>query len=518
MRLNVCVQERVPMDSRPSILFIALTQEEYVPSNVKRFGARYAFDLMPHKHAILALIAWLRQNNCDGHYIRLHPGDTDARSKISEKIDETKPDAVGFSLVTEELHIHYRVIQWLKYKYKNLPVIVGGPHVSAEPKHTLQNFPLIDYVCIGEGEATLTEWLRKIHEGRSTLEMHAISGLAFKDLSGDVVINESRPGFKDINILPDPAFDLIIDENFSRAVDTIFPLVSSYGCRFYCTFCGADHGNYRHFTPQRLAQQIQNAQENYGAKYFGIRDSTWPPSRKWLYEFIHEVSKRKLRFKFHFETRAGILDEDDFRMLKKIGLQAVAVGVESGDHGMLISMKKAITVDMAKRTFAALNNAGILSIAFFMFGNYGENRDSVKNTIKVINDLNPAILSISTMIPFPGTESFEHVPEKHKTWWMGMDGFPSICDFSVEELHRIRADVHIRYPIRWEYLNEHVFRQGLPLVIRKICYNIFAVHLRRYLLGKSEQSGVFRFAIRLLKRALNSNPTEMTDFKSENGY
>ena len=498
--------EENTMRDVPSILFVAITPPEYVPSNVRNYGIKRRFQLIPHKHSVLALTAWLRERGCDGHYVWINEAGKNPLFKVEKAIWEKNPDAIGFSLATEELLSHYKVIEKIKKLYPEIPIIVGGHHVSAEPIHTLLNFPLIDYVCIGEGECTLEEWLKNIVSGNNGSDMREVKGLGFRDLSGDVVINPPRDKIQDINILPDPAFDLIVDPECMDNSMTAFPLIGSYGCRYYCTFCAADHGNYRYMSSERMVDQIQNAQQKYGVEYFAIRDSFWPPSDAWLDEFCTLVENRKLRIKFHFETRAGTLNCNQYKRLKRIGLQAVAVGVESGDPWMLRSMKKAITIDLARRTFHDLHKAGICSVAFFMLGNYGETMETIHRSEKVAHELNPTLISLATFRPLPGTESFEFVKPEDRDWWM-RGKYPSICSLPIRELDKAREEVHIRYPLRWDYLKQHVFAGRLGEEYRSLAWNSFLVHLRKYMLGVSERSGLMRFVIHVAKHMLRNAHT-----------
>ena len=492
------------MPDKPTILFIAIVPPFYAPSEVKNYGPERTFELIPHKHSVLALVAWLREHGCEGHYIWIYPDDKSGPQKIGNAIQEIKPDAIGFSLVTEEMVGHYPAIEAIKQKYPDLPVIIGGPHASAVPVETLKTFPLIDFVAIGEGEKTLTEWLTMVHEGRGISEMRDVAGLGFRDENGEIIITKPRETFKDINVLPDPAFDLIANPDSPTDKSSAFPIVGSYGCRFYCTFCAADHGNYRYMKPERIVNQLQNAQEKYGVEYFAIRDSLWPPTSEWLDEFCDLIEERKLDVKFHFETRAGILNVDQWTRLKKIGAQAVAVGVETGDEDMLKRIKKGITLDMVRETFRHLHEVGIFGVAFLMFGNQGETSESIRKSIKFNVEINPVLLSLAVFRPLPGTEAYEYVKEGDKDWWM-RGPYPSICELTTDELHRLREDAHIRYPLRWRYLMQNVIGGNLPGEFRGVCWRSYKVHLRKYLLGISERSAILRPIIHGIKKIAGKN-------------
>jgi anaerobic magnesium-protoporphyrin IX monomethyl ester cyclase len=487
------------MGSKPTILFIAITPPNYSPYQASAYGMERTFDLLPHKYAILALVSWLRANGCEGHYIWINETNAEGMGIIDKAVELIRPNAFGLSLTTEEMVPHYKLVEELKKQYPEIPVIVGGPHVTHMPEHTLANFPLIDFVAIGEGEETLREWLLKTHAGQGTWEMGEVAGLAYKDQLGRIVLTKPREQIPNINYLPDPAYDLIHDPDAPKNTRAAFPLICSYGCYFNCTFCSVEHGNYRSITPEKLADRIEWAKKTYGVDYFAIRDSFWPPTREWLNRFCDEIEKRKIKIQFHFQTRANTLTNENLLRLRKIGAKAIAIGVEAGDPEILKSVKKSITVNMARRGIKALNDVGVFSIAFFIFGNKGENRKTIQASIDLSHELNPSIAFYHVLYPLPGAEAFDSVPENQKEWWMGKSPLPSICDLPVFELEKLATETFIKYPLRWNYLTQHIFGGRLSPEFRKITTRIYFVHLRKYILGNLERVGIFRAMFRGMK-------------------
>ena len=375
----------------PTILFIAIIDRGVIHYSAEGYGGEFIFDVLPHKQAILQLVGWLRGNGCEGHYVSLDIGEAYSEaglSKIDKAISEHKPDAFGFSLCTLEVSVHYRLMQFLKGQYPEIPIITGGTHVSALPEHTLENFPLIDYVAIGEGEVTLTEWLKAIASGIPKAKMRLINGLCFRDDSWGIVRTLPRERIDDLNILPEPAYDLLFGLGSTETCNSAFAILCSYGCPFSCTFCSVDHGHYRYLDPVRVVDRIEWAQKRFGAEYFGIRDSLWPPNAEWLDKFCDEIERRGLKIQFHFLTRVGYLNEKQLVRLKRIGARAIAMGVEAGDPQILKSIRKGITYEKVRKSFALMHKVGIFSIAFFMFGNQGEDRSTVQASIDMAHELN----------------------------------------------------------------------------------------------------------------------------------
>ncbi len=499
------------MQKKPSILFAAAIYAGYSSFNAGDYGMRRNFQLVPHKHAIVALIAWLREHGCDAHYVWMNVGDETGIAKIIEAIERHNPDAVGMSICTDEMMTHYEIIKAIKAKHPDIPIIVGGPHAGAIPEHTLEHFPLIDYIVIGEGENTLTEWLTYIASGRNAAshDIMRIKGLAFRGKDGQIVRTECRERMPDINALPEPAYDALVEQYMPLDPRTAFPLVCSYGCYYECTFCSTLQGWMRAFDPIRVVDRMERLMKTYGIDYFAIPDSLWPPTIGWMNDFCDEIEKRGLKFQFHFLARVGTLTEKHLRRLKRLGCRVIMVGVEVGDPEMMKVIKKKITPGMALRTARGMNSVGIFSVAFYIFGNQGETRKDMQASIDLARRMNSSETFFRALGPLPGSEAFDYVPEEQKDWWMRGAGerdwwmravAPSISELTPEQLELLGREAFLLYPLRWAYLWQHVLDGHLPWEFRVIALRIFMIHLRKYILGMGERFSLTRRIIMGLKR------------------
>ncbi|HDS30186.1 MAG TPA: radical SAM protein [Firmicutes bacterium] len=280
------------------------------------------------------------------------------------------------------------------------------------------------------------------------------------------------------------------------------PLVCSYGCRFHCIFCGADHHNFRFLKPESFVDRIEMVQKKYGTKYIAIRDSFWPPSHDWLEGFFNEIERRNLKFEFQFLSKAGALNERQLRKLFEIGARVTMYGVEAGDPAILKTVKKGITIDMARKNGRLLHDAGIYAVTFFIFGFKGENRQTIQASINLAAELNPGVSYFTPLAPLPGTEVYDQTPESDRDWWMREGTRPSLCELSPEELDRLSKEAFIRYPLRWSYLKQNVFFGNLPHEYRRIAWRFFTVQLRKYIPGILERYAFFRLIIHGIKSAM----------------
>jgi anaerobic magnesium-protoporphyrin IX monomethyl ester cyclase len=72
-------------------------------------------------------------------------------------IRNLQPDLIGVSLVSFEYLRTYELIHSIKTHYPEIPIIVGGPHVSVLGQAVLEECPAIDFGILYEGERSLVQ-------------------------------------------------------------------------------------------------------------------------------------------------------------------------------------------------------------------------------------------------------------------------------------------------------------------------------------------------------------------------
>ena len=106
---------------------------------------------------------------------------------ILEKIRDYHPDAVGFSTNTFNFRNSLKIARFLReiIPDPDIPFIWGGVHPTLVSEETLAE-PLVDAICIGEGEITMNYYLEKIENGQ---EPYDVEGVWFKDRKKNIIKN-----------------------------------------------------------------------------------------------------------------------------------------------------------------------------------------------------------------------------------------------------------------------------------------------------------------------------------------
>ena len=156
----------------------------------------------------------------------------------------TDVEVICFSFMyTNSWYYDKELVAATRAKFPKAVIIGGGEHVTAVPEYCFTTAPEIDYIVLGEGEATISELIYQIEHKQP---VDVISRIAYKK-DGKVTINNFERRIKrvdNIDSLPRPAWELFpLDKYFEYKVTygvyrgNNLPLLASRGCPYDCTFC-----------------------------------------------------------------------------------------------------------------------------------------------------------------------------------------------------------------------------------------------------------------------------------------
>jgi len=333
-------------------------------------------------------------------------------SDLAKIFDRIRPQIVGISFMTSQFCEALKASKVAKCANPAIPVIVGGPHVSALPEEVLSN-DSIDFVVIGEGEDTMVELVSELLN--DTREFGEIAGIAYKEgKTNRIVKTPSRKFIKDLDSIPFPAWHLLPVEKYSITgigTDTSalgLNILSSRGCPNHCIFCDSHTVFGRCFrgrSAKNIFDEIIYLRDKYKISQFDFADDTMTISRERLYEFCALLLGEGPCIRWMCNARVNTVDLEMLDLMKKAGCARVDFGVESCVESVLRVIKKGITLEQVRSAHKLANQLGLKTTSFFMVGNIGEDLDSVKKSIEMASEFAENI-SVSVATPFPGTELY----------------------------------------------------------------------------------------------------------------
>lgn len=331
-----------------------------------------------------------------------------------EILDEFKPDIVGLSIISLGYMAAYELVNKIK-PHGSCMVVAGGPHVSSIRSKVLSEMSA-DFAIKGEGEYTLLELCKSIEAGADNYAQ--IRGLIWRSGS-DIIENPDRPYIQDLDELPYPAYEEFELEKYTSYVERVLPIITSRGCPYGCIFCSVrlSMGNrFRARTPKNVVDEIEHWY-NKGWATFDINDDCFSFDINRAIEICDLIIERKLKisYKLYNGLRVDRVNKDLLKKMKESGCTFIQYGIESGNDEVLKTIRKGITLEVAKKAVEITNEVGIENAANFIVGHPGENLNRALDSVQFAEALPTNFTPFYNLVPYPGSELFEWV-EKNATF------------------------------------------------------------------------------------------------------
>lgn len=155
-----------------------------------------------------------------------------------------------------------------------------------------------------------------------------------------------------------------------------YPIMTSHGCPFSCTYCAARKTGWRARSAAHCAEELREARRRWQVGSFLVIDDCFNANIQHVLEFCEAVAPLGLPWLCANGLRADRFNEELAVALQQSGCQAVAFGVESTDPAVLETIEKGESIEQIE---AAAEIAGrhFSSVAgFFVIGLPGSSYQS----------------------------------------------------------------------------------------------------------------------------------------------
>jgi radical SAM superfamily enzyme YgiQ (UPF0313 family) len=119
---------------------------------------------------------------------------------------------------------------------------------------------------------------------------------------------------------------------------------------------------------------------------------------------------KKLKLTWSCNARAH-LDFNTLKALRDNGLRLLLVGFESGNQQILNRIKKGLVLDTAREFMRNCRKLGIRVHGTFMIGLPIETQETIEETIRFAQEIDPFSIQVSIAAPYPGTELYRQATE-----------------------------------------------------------------------------------------------------------
>jgi radical SAM superfamily enzyme YgiQ (UPF0313 family) len=338
-----------------------------------------------------------------GHQVKILNLSAYAWSEVETVVKSLAADVYGMSCWTANRRGVAMTAKCIRDHHPGAHILVGGPHATPLATELLAHVPEIDTVALGESEPAFLELLDRLSSKASTT---GIAGTAFRGETG-IELGPHRESIADLDTLASP------HDYFDTHI-----LMTSRGCPWACTFCGAETTWGRGFRGQSVSYVLDamaSVVSRLPVKMIQIKDDTFTTNKKRVIELCRGIRARKLSFFWSCDTRVDLLTEPLLQEMRLAGCERLSLGVESGSQTILDKIDKKITTDEILESTELAKKVGIRVRYYMMLGNRGETAATFHETLAFLAKAKPHQYIFSCLSIYPGTRDFD---EAEKAGWL----------------------------------------------------------------------------------------------------
>ena len=343
-----------------------------------------------------------------------------------EVVLEESPNVVCMSLAASVFRIAADATSRLRKARPSIVIIWGGTQPTVAPEMCLRH---AEFVCIGEGESTVVALAEAIDAGEP---LHDLPNLAYISEDGNLVKNPVAPHVRDLDSLPFQDFQT--ETNFYIEDEQVYQgeiprqstfhgsymVYSTRGCPYTCSFC--IHSVFskiyeglprtRRRSVGNVIAELKKIKERFGPLYICVEDDVFTLDRKWIHEFSEAYSK-EVRLPFWCYTHPNCCDEQIIKDLKRAGIRAVIIGIQSGSAEVNKDIyNRATPRQRIAESLSILEKYDIPTYCDLLTNNPVETEENRRETAFFLRECSDSIvLTMGKLVFYPSTPIYEGVED-----------------------------------------------------------------------------------------------------------
>ncbi len=325
---------------------------------------------------------------------------------------EFQPDLIGLSAVSFTMPSVMAQVKACKQELPEVPVWLGGLQPFLYPAETLA-LPEIDGLVLGEGEYPIAALCQ--HWGDIEV-LKKTPGLYFTS-DGETIDTGIAPIITDLNVLPQPAFDLVKPELYGSVITDAHPVaiaVTSRGCPYRCTFCSnsVTGKGFRAHSVDYVVENFVRLKELGFASILAY-DEVFTIDKQRVRDICAALRARDWDLPWMIRATVGSVDEAMLQDLAAAGCQWITFGIESGSERILKRLNKPVKLPKALEVFKASRRAGLKTLAYFMIGNPDEEEADLVATERYMRRLDADMVHVAVYTVYPATTLYDEGMQKN---------------------------------------------------------------------------------------------------------
>jgi ribosomal peptide maturation radical SAM protein 1 len=286
----------------------------------------------------------------------------------AQQIMRHRPRVVGFTSTFQQTSCCLAVAKRIKAEKDAPAVIFGGANCeSGMGLQLIRSFPWVDYLCTGEGDQVLPEFLdRFLRRG----DPEPPAGILRQGRAE--VLTVPAP-IREMDDLPVPDYTDYFDKlgRTSLEIEPLGLIETARGCwwgaKQHCTFCGLNGQSmaYRSKSPQRVVSELSHIARTYNLRRVDSVDNILDV--RYIQTLFPELIRQGLDLELFYETKAN-LRYDQLAAMRRGGVRMVQPGIETFSNQVLQLMRKGCTGAQNVQLLRWCDELGIIPIWNFLYG------------------------------------------------------------------------------------------------------------------------------------------------------
>jgi radical SAM superfamily enzyme YgiQ (UPF0313 family) len=378
---------------------------------------------------------------------------------------DTTYDVIGISAMTKDYGRAINLAQRIRRYVPNMPIIIGGVHISTLPISIDQIF---NVGIQGEGEQAFLELL-------DNQQLSTLRGVVVK----------SKP-VSNIDELPPPNWDLVNKQYFKVQPNTTWGkfcsegvMLTSRGCPYKCVFCSTQTfwGNNVRFHSPEYVEELVRGLWFRGVTHIQVWDDLFALNINRLNEIADRI--RKYKMTLNCQPRANLMSDEMCKALKNVGVKTCIFGFESGSQRILSYLKKdTVTIDNNYHAIKQCKKYGLGVQGSVIFGSPAETKVDMLCTLSFIrNAFRMGVQRIwgFVLTPFPATEVwglFKFKDNNIVKWdeLSHQNTTPYFGEFTMGEFNDVMNKLR-RYELLFKIKKVLMFLKNNPILTIKYAIN-----------------------------------------------
>lgn len=357
--------------------------------------------------------------------------------QIADVIGEQAPDYVGLSVKSATFASAVELFKLLSSRYPHITFIFGGPHVTLSQPTIVDELPGAVFIR-GDAEYTLRDFVTRHARGERTFT--DIPGVMYRDDSG---LHASEPRShtrEDLDTLPLPDFS-----SFDSRHDlTLYPLLTSRGCPYKCTYCSVpaiSGSKWIYRSADSIIKELDHVRNVLGLDRFVIVDDNFTLHKRRTEAVCQAIIDRGYNFTWSCGNgiRADRIWPDTAALMYQAGCREVAFGIESMDPDVFAGLIKGEEIEDIRHGISVVQGAGIRVTGFFMIGLPDSTYRKDLRTLARARRIGLDNYFFGLTVPYPGTALWDWA-QQHARFLVPWQNSYHISEVFRDGLERIKVE------------------------------------------------------------------------------